>query len=217
MVPDLQKIRTAGRHLLDLINSVLDLSKIEAGKMQLFLEMFDISKLVEEVVVTADPLVKRNGNQFMVEIQDDLGRMRGDVTKIRQVLLNLLSNASKFTEKGTVRLTAHRENRPDGAWLAFTVSDSGIGMTETQLAKIFDPFVQADGATNRKYGGTGLGLAICRRFCQMMGGDILAHSAPGEGSIFIMRIPLEVANEDGDATSIRRLPPEIAALRRTLS
>ena len=216
MVPDLQKIRTAGKHLLGLINSVLDLSKIEAGKMQLFLEMLDISKTVEEVASTASQLVKRNGNQFIVEMQDDLGSMRGDVTKIRQVLLNLLSNAAKFTENGSVRLTAHRENRLDGSWLAFTVSDTGIGMTPDQLAKVFDPFVQADGATNRKYGGTGLGLAICRRFCQLMGGDILAHSAPGEGSLFVMRIPIEVANEDGEATSIRRLPKEILELRKNL-
>jgi signal transduction histidine kinase len=216
LIPDLQKIRTAGKHLLDLINSVLDLSKIEAGKMQLFLEMFDISKLVEDVVVTADPLVRRNGNRFAVEIEDQMGQMRGDVTKLRQVLLNLLSNASKFTEKGTIRLTVHRERRPDGTWLAFTVSDSGIGMTPQQLERIFDPFTQADGATNSKYGGTGLGLAICRRFCQMMGGDVLATSAPGEGSLFIVRIPIDVANEDGDATSIRRLPPQIAELRRNL-
>jgi signal transduction histidine kinase len=216
LVPDLQKIRTAGKHLLDLINSVLDLSKIEAGKMQLYIEAFEIERLIEEVRTTAEPLVRRNGNRLIVETEAGMGELRGDVTKLRQVLLNLLSNAAKFTEKGTIRLTAHREMRLDGICIAFAVADSGIGMTAEQLEKVFDPFTQADGATTRKYGGTGLGLAICRRFCQMMGGDIIASSAPGEGSIFIVRLPFEVDNEDGEATSIRRIPPEILAMRGKL-
>jgi signal transduction histidine kinase len=187
---DLQKIRSAGKHLLGLINDVLDLSKVEAGKMKLFLETFDVAAMVEEVVATTQPLMEKNGNTLEVRCAPDVGQLREDVTKVRQVLLNLLSNASKFTEKGKVSLDVAREY------------DTGIGMTPEQKGKLFQAFSQADASTQRKYGGTGLGLALSRRFCVMMGGDINATSEPGKGSTFTMRLPGDVENIDGEATSI---------------
>jgi signal transduction histidine kinase len=206
-VSDLQKIRSSGKHLLGLINDVLDLSKVEAGKMKLFLETFDVPNLVEEVVATARPLVEKNGNRLDVICAPDVGQIREDVTKVRQVLLNLLSNAAKFTEKGTVSLQVTREADVTGSWVVFRVRDSGIGMTPEQTAKLFQAFMQADGSTMRKYGGTGLGLALSRKFCVMMGGDINVESQPGKGSTFIVRLPGDIENYDGEATSIRmRLP-----------
>jgi signal transduction histidine kinase len=206
-VSDLQKIRSSGKHLLGLINDVLDLSKVEAGKMKLFLETFDVPNLVEEVVATATPLVEKNGNRLEVHCAPDVGQIREDVTKVRQVLLNLLSNAAKFTEKGSVSLQVVRENDVTGSWVVFRVRDSGIGMTPEQTAKLFQAFTQADGSTMRKYGGTGLGLALSRKFCVMMGGDINVESEPGKGSTFIVRLPGDIENYDGEATSIRmRLP-----------
>ena len=201
-VSDLQKIRSAGKHLLGLINDVLDLSKVEAGKMRLFLETFDVSTVVDEVASTAMPLMEKNGNRFRVHCANNVGQLREDITKVRQVLLNLLSNASKFTEKGTVTLEVTREEDLAGTWVVFRVSDTGIGMTPAQLGKLFQAFTQADGSTQRKYGGTGLGLALSRKFCVMMGGDINAKSEPGKGSVFTMRLPGDVENVDGEATSI---------------
>ena len=206
-VSDLQKIRSSGKHLLGLINDVLDLSKVEAGKMKLFLETFDVSQLVEEVTATAQPLVEKNGNRLEVHVASDVGQIREDVTKVRQVLLNLLSNAAKFTEKGTVRLQVTREADVTGSWVVFRVRDTGIGMTPEQTTKLFQAFTQADGSTMRKYGGTGLGLALSRKFCVMMGGDINVESTPGQGSTFTVRLPGDIENYDGEATSIRiRLP-----------
>jgi len=206
-VSDLQKIRSSGKHLLGLINDVLDLSKVEAGKMKLFLEMFDVPALVEEVVATAQPLVEKNGNRLEVRCAENVGQLKEDVTKVRQVLLNLLSNASKFTEKGTVSLEVSREADVTGSWVVFRVRDTGIGMTPEQTAKLFQAFTQADGSTMRKYGGTGLGLALSRKFCVMMGGDINVESEPGKGSTFTVRLPGDIENYDGEATSIRlRLP-----------
>ena len=200
---DLQRIQTAAKHLLGLINSVLDLSKIEAGKMALFLETLDVEQLANEVAVTAAPLVHNKGNQLVLTVEPDVGTLKGDATKLRQILLNLLSNASKFTENGTITLAIRRDPwRPQ--WLELIVRDTGIGMDASALSKVFEPFTQADGATTRKYGGTGLGLTICRRFTQMMGGDISVKSEPGQGSTFTVRLPTEVWNEDGEATSIRR-------------
>jgi signal transduction histidine kinase/ActR/RegA family two-component response regulator len=199
---DLQKIRSAGKHLLGLINEVLDLSKVEAGKMKLFLETFDVKPVVEEVVATAQPLMEKNGNRFEVRCAPDVGQLREDITKVRQVLLNLLSNAAKFTEKGRVSLDVAREQDAAGTWVVFRVRDSGIGMTPEQMGKLFQAFSQADASTQRKYGGTGLGLALCRKFCVMMGGDINAESTPGAGSTFTMRLPGDVENVDGEATSI---------------
>src|SRR6476619_1334626 len=206
-VSDLQKIRSSGKHLLGLINDVLDLSKVEAGKMKLFLETFDVANLVEDVVATGRPLVEKNGNRLEVRCAEDVGQIREDITKVRQVLLNLLSNAAKFTEKGTVSLEVVREVDVTGSWVVFRVRDTGIGMTPEQTAKLFQAFTQADGSTQRKYGGTGLGLALSRKFCVMMGGDINVVSEAGKGSTFIVRLPGDIENYDGEATSIRmRLP-----------
>jgi PAS domain S-box-containing protein len=197
-VPDLQKIHSAGRHLLTLINDVLDLSKIEAGKMDLVVERFDVNNLVDEVATTIRPLIDKNSNRLEVNCADNAGVMSSDLTRIRQILLNLLSNASKFTEHGTIELGVQREDGAEtGAEdVVFSVADSGIGMTEEQMAKLFEAFSQAEASTSRRFGGTGLGLAICRRFCQMMGGDISVESEPGSGSTFTVRLPVEV---DGHA------------------
>ncbi|MEO8349208.1 MAG: ATP-binding protein, partial [Acidobacteriota bacterium] len=206
-VSDLQKIRSSGKHLLGLINDVLDLSKVEAGKMKLFLETFEVAGLVQDVVATAQPLLEKNGNRLEVRCAPDVAQIREDVTKVRQVLLNLLSNAAKFTENGTITLEAVRETDVTGSWVVFRVRDTGIGMTPEQTAKLFQAFTQADGSTMRKYGGTGLGLALSRKFCVMMGGDINVESAAGKGSTFIVRLPGDIENYDGEATSIRmRLP-----------
>jgi signal transduction histidine kinase len=201
-VSDLQKIRSAGKHLLGLINDVLDLSKVEAGKMKLYLETFEVARVVEDVVSTAKPLMEKNGNTLEVRCAADVGQLREDITKVRQVLLNLLSNAAKFTEKGTVALEVTRENDVAGTWVVFRVRDTGIGMTPGELGKLFQAFTQADGSTQRKYGGTGLGLALSRKFCVMMGGDINALSEPGKGSTFTMRLPGDVENVDGETTSV---------------
>ncbi|MBC8647776.1 MAG: response regulator [Thermoanaerobaculia bacterium] len=203
LVPDVQKIRAAGRQLLGLINDVLDLSKIEAGKMRLYLETFDLFGVVQEVAATVQPLLRDKGNRLEVHCPEDIGSLREDVSKVRQVLLNLLSNAAKFTEKGTISLDVRREIGPEGNWVLLRVKDTGIGMTPEHLARLFEPFTQADGSTMRKYGGTGLGLALSRKFCRMMGGDIRVESVHGKGSTFIVRLPGEVENFDGEATSVR--------------
>ena len=191
--PDLQKIHTAGKHLLVLINDILDLSKIEAGKMDLFPETFDIPTVIQDVVTTITPLVEKNGNTLVTHRADDLGAMRTDLTKVRQALFNLLSNACKFTEHGTITLEITRKTVDGRDWIIFRVADTGIGMTAEQVAKLFQAFSQADASTTRQYGGTGLGLAITRHFCQMLGGDITVESVPGQGSTFTMRLPAVVA------------------------
>jgi signal transduction histidine kinase/CheY-like chemotaxis protein len=191
--PDLQKIRRAGKHLLALINDILDLSKVEAGKMTLYLESFDVATLVDEVVATVQPLVERRGNRLEVVGAREGGTIRADLTKVRQTLFNLLSNAAKFTERGVIRLEAARHLDGGREWITFRVSDSGIGMTPEQAARLFQPFTQVDAATTRTYGGTGLGLAISRRFCRLMGGDVTVESTPGRGSTFIVTLPVEVA------------------------
>ena len=198
LVPDLDKIHSAGKHLLGLINDILDLSKIEAGKMDIYLETFDLSTLITEVVHTIQPLVQKYGNHLIVECPDDIGTMYADLTKLRQNLLNLLSNASKFTPAGTIRLTIQKQEvRPETDYppipsLVFEVADTGIGMSPDQMSRLFQAFTQADASTTRKYGGTGLGLVITQRFCQMMGGDITATSQEGKGSTFRMTIPQTV-------------------------
>lgn len=193
MVPDLQKIRTAGKHLLSLINDVLDLSKIEAGKMTLFVEEIAVDEMVDEVVSTIQPLLDKNGNRLVVEKDENLGTIRADLTKVRQTLFNLLSNATKFTEKGQITLRIRRESSSEGhERIKFTVQDTGIGMTPEQLGKLFQAFTQADASTTRKYGGTGLGLVISRKFCQMMGGDISVESEYGKGSTFTIDLPCRV-------------------------
>jgi PAS domain S-box-containing protein len=189
---DLAKIHAAGKHLLALINDVLDLSKIEAGKMDLFLEPFDIAELVREAVSTVEPLAEKGGDSLVLHCPAGLGTMRSDQAKVRQALLNLLSNATKFTEGGTIRVDVSRERVPGGSdWVLFRVADDGIGMTSEQIGKLFRPFTQADSSTTRKYGGTGLGLTITRRYCQMLGGDVTVASTPGRGSTFTIRLPAE--------------------------
>jgi PAS domain S-box-containing protein len=199
-VPDLDRIRSAGRHLLTLINDVLDLSKIEAGKVELTLAPFPVRRVLEEVRATAEPLVARKANRFEVRCPEDPGEMHSDETRVRQVLFNLLSNASKFTERGTIGLDVRREtDNGRGEWLVFAVSDTGIGMTPEQLGRLFEAFVQADASIAAKYGGTGLGLVISRRLCRLMGGDIEVASEPGRGTTFTVRLPVSAPAGAGAA------------------
>ena len=188
-VVDLEKINASGRQLLALINDILDLSKIEAGKMELFLEDFELGELIDEVAMTIKPMVTKNANVLKIVQSPDIGAMHGDQVKVRQALFNLLSNATKFTHEGTITLNAERE-RMDGAdWIVFRIVDTGIGLSADKLLRLFQDFTQADASTTRKFGGTGLGLALTRRFCQMMGGDVTVHSVPGEGSTFTIKLP----------------------------
>ena len=199
---DLKKIHTAGRHLLSLINNVLDLSKIEAGKMDVYVESFEVAPVLDDVAATARALALKNGNEILVRATADLGGMHSDLTKLRQILLNLLSNACKFTARGTITLSGERESGADGAVpvVVLRVADSGIGMTAEQMERVFEAFAQAEVATTSKYGGTGLGLAISRRFCHLMGGDIQVESASGEGTTFTVRLPATApVGEDGAA------------------
>jgi signal transduction histidine kinase/streptogramin lyase len=199
-VPDLQNIQAAARHQLSLINDILDLSKIEAGKMNLLVEEFDVAKLAREVEATVQPLVAKNANRLEVECAADLGMMQADQTKVRQMLFNLLSNACKFTERGVVRLEAKRCFAPDQ--IVFRVADSGIGMTPEQVGRLFQAFSQADASTSKKYGGTGLGLVISKKFCQMMGGDLSVESQFGKGSAFTVRLPTVVSTPPATSTAL---------------
>ncbi len=192
LVPDLRKIHGAGRHLLQLINDILDLSKVEAGKMDLYLETFAVRGMLEDVVSTIQPLMAKKQNTLVVDCPDDVGSIHADMTKLRQSLFNLLSNASKFTEAGTVTLRVRTESRESKRWVLLAVQDSGIGMSPEQVARLFQPFTQADASTTRKYGGTGLGLTITKRFAELMGGTVTVESAPGRGSTFTLVLPSEV-------------------------
>ena len=187
----LDRVLGAGRHLLALINDILDLSKIEAGRMELQLESFALGPLIDGVVKTVEPLAAKNANQVAVHCDAAIGTMHGDEMRLRQALLNLMSNANKFTERGTITVDARQEQASDRDWVTIAVADTGIGMTTEQMGKLFQEFSQADASTTRKYGGTGLGLAISKRFCQMMGGDITVESEPGKGSVFTVRLPRE--------------------------
>ena len=193
---DLKKITSAGKHLLTLINDVLDFSKIEAGKIELYPESFDMAAMVHDVATTISPLVEKNSNTLKVSCPSDIGEMHADLTKVRQALFNLLSNACKFTRQGTVSLEVSRlpgrNDNPDE--IVFVVSDTGIGMSEEQTKKLFQAFTQADASTTRQFGGTGLGLVISRQFCRMMGGDITAESEPGKGSVFTIRLPANISS-----------------------
>lgn len=210
-LPDLEKIQTAGKHLLDMISDILDISKIEAGHVTLYLENFDVATMIEEVMTTAQPLVEKKGNALALKTKGELGTMYADQPKVRQILLNLLSNAAKFTEKGVITIGVERmkieKSRPvkpnknndfqsgsnyTSQVLMFRVSDTGIGMTNEQLEQIFKPFTQADASTTRKYGGTGLGLTISQRLCQILGGEISVESEDGKGSTFIVSLPERV-------------------------
>jgi PAS domain S-box-containing protein len=192
LIPSLEKVNGAGRHLLGLINAVLDLSKIEAGKMELCLETFAVPQLVQDVTSIVQPLVAKHHNRLQVDCPESVGEMYADSTKLRQALFNLLSNACKFTKEGTVTVEVRRDVVAGADSLTFRVSDNGIGMTPEQLGRLFQPFSQAEATTSKEYGGTGLGLVLSRRFCQMMGGDITVESAPGQGTTFTIQLPSEV-------------------------
>ena len=187
---DLQKIQAAGKHLLGLINDILDLSKIEAGRMDLYLERISLPRLVDEVKTIVDPMVHKNDNELVIECPADIGQLNTDFTKLKQCLINLISNAAKFTSKGNVSLRVSRQETAGGpSAIKFAVSDSGIGMTEEQIGRLFKAFTQADFSTTRNFGGTGLGLTITKHFCKMMGGSIEVTSKPGEGSTFTVVLP----------------------------
>ena len=196
---DLERIESAGRHLLALINDILDLSKIEAGKVSLHLETFDVAAAVRDVTGMLDPLVAKNANELRVNCPPDIGPVYADPTKLRQVLFNLLSNAAKFTERGRIDLTVSRRHTTNREWVLFEVADSGIGMSGEQVERLFEAFAQAEASIARRYGGTGLGLAISRQFCRMMGGDITVRSEPGRGSTFTIILPAEVTDPGAPA------------------
>jgi PAS domain S-box-containing protein len=194
MLPDLKKIESAGKHLLGLINDILDLSKIEAGRMEIYLEPVSVPALVDEVRTLTAPLASNNGNRVEVSIDPDIGSIQTDVTKLKQSLLNLVSNACKFTKEGRVGLDVRLKDGAEGQLIVFEVADSGIGMTPEQQAKLFQAFSQADSSTTRKFGGTGLGLAITKRLCNLLGGDVEVSSEEGKGSRFTITLPLRTAD-----------------------
>ncbi|MDE2487309.1 MAG: hypothetical protein KGO51_07920 [Alphaproteobacteria bacterium] len=191
---DLKRINTAGQHLLALVTDVLDVSRIETNSMNLSVTTFELDQLVDDVAATSRPLMDKNDNQLVIRTHGDLKSVTTDQTKLRQVLLNLLSNAAKFTEQGTVTLKVRRDKRPGGDWIEATVEDTGIGMAEKDLAKLFQDFAQVNGSTG-KYGGTGLGLAVSQRLCALMGGGITVTSEVGRGSSFTVRMPAEISPE----------------------
>jgi len=208
---DLGRIHAAGKHLLTLINDILDLSKIEAGQMALHLETTSIAELLSDVVSTIRPVVEKNENELVVEA-GDLGDAYIDVTKLRQMLFNLLSNAGKFTRNGRIVLSAHVEKGERGERIVLRVSDTGIGMTEQQLERLFEPFRQADSSTARRYGGTGLGLAITQRFCRMLGGNLTVESRHGEGSAFTISVPTRMDPSPDSEPQIRKATDEAVVL-----
>ena len=200
---DLNNIHTSGYHLLNLINSILDLSKIEAGKMELFLEHFDIKTVIEEAVINTQPLVVKNNNNIVLDISNELGLMYADTTKIQQIIINLLGNANKFTKNGQISVYAEQIKQRSINWLQLMVTDTGIGMSQEQLDNLFTEFTQGDSSTTKKYGGTGLGLAITLQFCEMMGGTIKANSDVGLGSHFVVQLPMAVIGDNVDPKQVR--------------
>jgi signal transduction histidine kinase/DNA-binding response OmpR family regulator len=204
---DLRKISTAGQHLLGLINDILDLSKIEAGKMELLLEAFDISSLIAEVASTIEMQVVKNGNTLEIICPPEIGIMRADLGKVRQALFNLVSNATKFTHGGKIRIEAKRTIMDGDDWITFCVSDTGIGLSAEQIVRLFQSFTQADASTTRKFGGTGLGLALTRRFCQMMSGDVTVESVLGKGSVFTIKLPATVSELIAEPSIEDERPP----------
>jgi PAS domain S-box-containing protein len=197
---DLTNIHKAGEHLLSLISDILDLSKIEAGKMALLPEHFDVAEMIDTVISTVTPMMEKNGNRLTVRFHGTIGAMVNDHTKVRQSLLNLLSNAAKFTHRGDVTLGVFRETNGDNDIYRFQVRDTGIGMTPEQMETLFQSFTQADASTTRKYGGTGLGLAITKHFCRMMGGDVGVESTPEKGSTFTIRLPADIGERPAAST-----------------
>ncbi len=206
---NLEKILASANHLLALLNDVLDLSKIEAGKMAVLVERFEVATLIGQVQAVVQPLLAKNANELVVECAADVGTMTSDPTKLRQNLFNLLSNAAKFTNQGRITLATRRLVRDGNDWVEFRVSDTGIGMSREQLGRLFEVFTQAEASTARDYGGTGLGLAITRRYCQMLGGDVTAESTPGAGSTFTIVLPAVALG--ADAESVESAPRALAA------
>jgi signal transduction histidine kinase len=198
-IRDLQRIQSSGKHLLELINGILDLSKIEAGKMALSLERFDVKEMLDELVDSIGSLVQKNRNGLTVCCPPDVGAMYGDITKTRQIILNLLSNAAKFTTEGAITVSVRRCDHEGTPSIEFSIADTGIGMTPNQCKRVFEPFTQADVTTTRKYGGSGLGLAIVSSFCELMGGTIALESRPGEGSRFTVQLPVEMVDPQAEA------------------
>ncbi len=213
-VPDLKKIRTAGKQLLALINDILDLSKIEAGKLELHAEDFDIREMVSDVATITEPLAAKNSNALVIHVED--GRMYSDLTRVRQILFNLLGNACKFTHSGTVELSVSSKASPSGDFMNFSVKDSGIGMTAEQAGRVFEAFAQADSSTTRKYGGTGLGLAITKKFCEMMDGTIQVESEIGAGTTFTVRLPKRAAQEKEHSLVVAPPAHLVPSVRETI-
>ena len=209
IIEDLKSIEVSGRHLLVLFNDIMDFSKIQAGKMDLNLEDFKVLSLVEDVMSTIRPLARKNRNTISVTSQGNVRTMFSDSGRVRQVLLNLLSNACKFTEDGSVSLKVSSETMDQTEWLTFSVSDTGIGISQKMITQLFKEFTQAENSTARKYGGTGLGLAISRSLCQMLGGDITVKSEPGKGTVFIAKLPAD-ATESGNGTGVIEASPSEA-------
>jgi signal transduction histidine kinase/CheY-like chemotaxis protein len=205
-VEDLRRVHDSGRYLLELINDILDISKIEAGKMEVHLETFGVPALIRDLKDLMRPLVEAKKNRLVIECPEDIGNMHGDRIKLRQCLLNLLSNASKFTNQGLITLSASRLAKSNADWLVFRVSDTGIGMTPEQLGKLFRAFAQADDSISRRFGGAGLGLALTKRFCQMMGGDVSVTSEPGKGSAFTIELPTVAPKPAGTITVAAAAP-----------
>jgi signal transduction histidine kinase len=205
-VTDLKKIENAGNHLLGLINGILDLSKIEAGRMQTYIESFEIAGLVEDLRSLVEPLAAKNANRITLQYPRDIGMIATDMTKLKQSLLNLLSNANKFTEHGTVSLEVQRRASDGAEWVDFAVRDTGIGMTDAQITKLFQAFSQAESSTTRRYGGTGLGLAITRSFARMLGGDVTVTSEIAKGSSFCLTLPASFAASDAPTADAQSSP-----------
>jgi PAS domain S-box-containing protein len=209
---DLKRIHSAGKHLLTLINDILDLSKIEAGKMELYLETFALGTLIQDIVSTVNPLAEKNGNRIEIETDGALGSMHSDITRVRQILFNLMSNACKFTQSGVITLRVKREMKKTGEWFRFEVADTGIGMTTDQLGRLFQAFTQADASTTRQYGGSGLGLVISQKFCHMMGGGISVQSEHNKGTTFTVYLPVDLS---GSETTISPAPENQEQLQAT--
>ena len=241
-IPDLQRIQTSGKHLLMLINDILDLSKIEAGKMELYFETFDVAALVNDIVMTVQPLVQKKANRLEVHCPKTVGLLHADITKVRQALYNLVSNAAKFTEHGVISLEVSRVTAGEGGplahlggaavetklasseagstsddWIIFRVRDTGIGMTSDQLGRLFQAFSQADASTTRRFGGTGLGLALTRHFCQMMGGEVMVESEPGHGSTFTIYLPARTVSREAKPAEPDGAPQPVSANGQTHS
>ena len=211
---DVRKIQFAGKHLLGLISDILDLSKIEAGRMDIHLETFDVADMIDTVLSTVGPMIAKNGNQISISCPPSIGFIHADLTKIRQILLNLLSNAAKFTDKGSIRLSVSKLMQGSTQSIQFLIADTGIGMTQGQVTQLFQAFSQGDSSTSRRYGGTGLGLAITKAFTDMLGGTIEVQSKLGNGTVFVVRLPFVNPRDLSGSKRSGALPPEIAEVAR---